>query len=427
MQTAPRLRILNAMADEANITVQINGKTVYRNLLYTDQKWYVDVFADGSPLPIGSNQKLVVLNPEGDTVVKQTIGLSDGRQTMIVTGRTHQRFGNTPAPARAIMLNDEEGQPQDGKNVVRFVHAMPDLDSIDIYFRSTIEGAQPDLRIAFGEKTPYSIITQITGLTVTERGDTTNVIFKIGENFPIEGMFGTVVIRGATDPHGDEPLPSPVVLSDSPLGATFLSITSIFVRFVNGSRDASLSLLPQGNFDTGGPRIEVAGQQAVFCIPPDSASGFWSITHLYHGKANWNFATACPPDTASIEYTYRDELEDLRRYSIIALQTSKIGEQVVWDHMRTLDSMTTPANKAFGRVRFINLSPDADVTVTKADGSQVVLRQKEILYEDYPVGQKTYTSNGRQYTFTVAPDDPKTVWFSAATPSNPLPYRVTQD
>lgn len=437
LEKAPSLRILNAMADQQQINVYINGSLVQQDLKYNPpitytpavNVGYITTFASGSPLPIGSNQKLVILSTAGDTLLKQTIALSDKRQTMILIGRGRQRFGASAVPASALMLDDQLASPVDGKTIARYVHAMPDLDSLDVYFSNSALGKKPNVRLAYGDITNYlELPAGVDGLLVTEGGDTTNVIMRINQAFGLTGLFGTVVIRGSTDPQGHEPLPSPVVLSDRELGTAVFSITSIFLRFVNGARESTLSLYTQGGADAL-IRNNAPGQETVLCIPPDSSSGYWSITKLFHGDADWFFGStqSCDRNDVNFFHKYHENLQDMQRYTMAAMQTSKLGvTPVTWDHKTILDTMGSPKGSTHGRVRFVNLSPDATVTIETPTGSRT-LTQGQIEYVDYPVGTRSFVTNGKTVTFQVGADDPKTVWFSAATASDPLPYQVSGD
>jgi hypothetical protein len=436
LERSPRLRILNAMADQQQVDVFLNGTLVQPDLKYNPpitytpaiNQGYISTFLSGAPLPIGSEQKLVVLSTEGDTLLKQSIALSDRRQTMILIGRGRPRLSGASTPAKALMLDDQIASPVDGKTIARYVHAMPDLDTLDVYFANSATGRTPDVKIGYGEVTDYlELPAGVGGLLVTESGDTNNVVMKISQAFGLTGLFGTVVIRGSSDAHGTEPLPSPVVLSDRELGPALFSITSIFVRLVNGGREIPLSLFPKGGIDDG-PRIDVAGQEKVFCIPRNGASEYWSITNTFHGDANWYFGTDCDDvlnDTFYV-HNYHEKLTDLRRYTMAAVITSKLGvTPVTWDHLTILDTMSSPSGSTHGRVRFVNLSPDGAVTILTPTGNRT-LQQGDIIYVDYPVGQPI-TAGGKTLTVTAVADDPKTVWFSAATTTDAVPYHVTED
>jgi hypothetical protein len=436
MERSPRLRILNAMADQQQVNIFINGSLVQQDLKYNPpitytpsiNQGYITTFASGAPLPIGSNQKLVVLSSAGDTLLKQVIALSDRRQTMILIGRGHQRFGASPTPANALMLDDQLSSPADGKTIARYVHAMPDLDTLDVYFSNSAAGKQPNLKIGYGQVTEYrELPAGVDGLLVTAGGDTSNTIMRINQAFGLTGLFGTVVIRGSTEPQGNEPLPSPVVLSDRELGPAIFSITSIFVRFVNGASTQKFTLLAKGPIDQGPwPRGDINGQEKVYCIPPDSATPYWSITKTFHGEATWFFRKSCDFDTV-FAHSFKASLNDLTRYTFAALQTSKLGvSPETYDHLMILDTMGSPRGSTHGRVRFVNLSPDVTVTIETPTGSRT-LAQREIVYVDYPVGTKSFVTNGKTVSINVAADDPKTVWFGAATASDALPYTVSED
>jgi hypothetical protein len=423
------------MADQQQVYVYLNGTLVQPDLKYNPpitytpsiNQGYITTFSSGAPLPIGSNQKLVVLSSAGDTLLKQTIALSDQRQTMIIIGRGRQRFGTTQVPARALMLDDQIASPIDGKTIARYVHAMPDLDSLDVYFSDSIRGRKPDITLGYGDVTSYlELPAGVAGLLVTASGDSNNVVMRINKSFGLTGLFGTVVIRGSTDPQGNEPLPSPVVLSDRELGPAIFSITSIFVKFVNGSRETTLTLNAKGGIDQG-IRWDINGQEKVTCLPSNKTSEAWSITKTFHGNAKWYFAPACQfsPTLAYVD-SFNAAFDDLKRYSLVAIQTNKLNTPDAWDHMVILDTMSSPHGSTHGRVRFVNLSPDATVTIETPSGNKT-LAQREILYVDYPVGSHSFVTNGKTVSFVVGADDPKTVWFSAATASDVLPYNVSQD
>ncbi len=432
LEKAPSLRILNAMADQQQVDVYLNGSLVQQDLKYNPpitytpaiNIGYITTFASGAPLPIGSNQRLVILSSAGDTLLKQVIALSDRRQTMILIGRGRQRFGTMPVPANALMLDDQSGSAVDGKTIARYVHAMPDLAKLDVYFSDSVRGKQPNVTLNYGDVTGYlELPAGVGGLLITAGGDSNNVIMRINQAFGLTGLFGTVVIRGSTDPQGTEPLPSPVVLSDRELGTAVFSITSIFVRFVNGARETTLSLNAQGGIDQG-IRWDINGQDKVRCIAPNKSTEFWSITKTFHGNAKWFFAPACEhsPTLLYVD-SFSLNLDDLTRYTMAAMQTSKLNvTPQTWDHLVILDTMGSPKGSSHGRVRFVNLSPDAQVTIgTKTLG------QGEMVYMDYPVGTQTIVTNGKTINIQVEADNPQTVWFSAATASDPLPYHISED
>jgi hypothetical protein len=433
LERSPRLRILNAMADQHQVNLFLNGKLVQEGLVYdpavtyrppVDPTYvgYITQFADSTLLPIGSGQNLVITSMNGDTLLKKTISLSDGRQSMILIGRARQRLGRPLAPPDILMLDDESATPIDGQTVARYVHAMPDLDSLDVYFSRTISGTP--LRIKYGQVTDYRLVQNADGLTVTEAGDTSNVIIRIEQPFELKGLLGTVVIRGSTDAQGDEPIAAPVVLADGGLGAAIFDITSIYVRFVNGGRDIPLSLQPKGTIDKG-PRNDIAGQEKVFCIEPGASSEYWSITPFFHGTAKWHFGNMCPRIDSNFAYSFDQTLEKLKRYTIAAMLTSKLGQPDVWSHMTILDTLNSPVGTTHGRIRFVNLSPDATVTILTPSGNRS-LQQGETLYMDYPVGQPI-TAGGKTLSVTAVADDPQTVWFTAATSTDPQPYNVSED
>ena len=457
LEQAPRLRILNAMADQRFVNLYINNKLVQRALPYdpavtyhppTDPSYvgYITQFADSTLLPIGSNQRVVITSLDGDTLLTDRISLSDRRQTMIIIGRERQRFGQPPTPPDVIMLDDQSTSPVDNETVARYVHAMPDLMSLDIYFSKDITGRTP-LRLSYGEVTPYRLIKDtlresdgtykrdqngnfvfapVDGLTVTEGGNPDNVIIKVEQPFELKGLLGTVVIRGATDAQGNEPIAAPVVLADGGQGTAIFDITSIFVRFINGTREEPLSLQPKGSIDTG-PRNDMAGQDKVKCIPTGAISEYWSISPFFHGTADWHFGNSCPLVDINHAYKFRDTLQQLQRYTIAAMVTSKLNSlDTTYSHLRILDTMSSPIASTHGRVRFVNLSPDATVTIATPQGTRN-LAQGEILYVDYPVGQQSFQSNGKTITFEAKADDPQSVWFNAATAGDPLPYLVSED
>lgn len=418
------------MTDNPQIHVYLNGQPVQLNLKYDppvfyqpeSETGYLSRDINGLPLQVGTHQSLVVLTVTGDTIFNELVSLTDRRQTLIFMGRFRDLSTATTPTKRVLYLNDEEANPVEGRTVARYVHAMPDLDSLDVYFSSKIASA-PDLRIGYGNATPYTELpANVSGLVVTAAGDTNEVIMRIDQAFGLTGLFSTVVIRGGNAPHGNEPTPTTVVLNDRPIGLPIFSITSIFVQFVNGSRDSTLSLLPKGVIDERA-RVVMNGIEKVRCLPPRVSSPFWSITPVYHGRADWSFGYDCPdmrtPDSV---YKFFAQLESLKRYNIVAMQANKLFQPDVFTHLLLLDTTSSPSDSRFGRVRFVNLSPDADVQV---EGT--TLDQGEVLFRDYGVGMRTLQVNGTPVSFEVDPDRPATVWFHAATQNVALPYSVTHD
>src|SRR5947209_2695016 len=151
------LRIINAMPDIPRITVFINGKVVVENYFYNppSTSLYLSSYKNGSPLPSGDSILFVVSSDAAgkDVLISQKVSLNFHRQTIIAMGRGHIK--PPQVTARILWLDDESDQWTDQTHAfVRFVNAVPDLDSIDVYFKKQAIG-KPNLTLKYGHASAH--------------------------------------------------------------------------------------------------------------------------------------------------------------------------------------------------------------------------------------------------------------------------------
>jgi len=433
-ERAPQLRIINAMPDEANVKIYIGDKLVSPAYPYSlpADFGYHDKYADGSFLRIAAKQKLVVLSASADTLIKDSITLNNHRHTLFILGRGLASFAST----RKIILFDDEltapPLPDDTISLVRFVHAITDLSSLDVYFSDNVkQGDIPDFTLAYGDTLNfYHRIQSLKALTVTEHNSPAHVIVSF-HGFPVRGFLATILLRGETNQYGMDPLVSVNILSESPIGQSLTDFHTFGVRLVNATRGRTVTLMLKGPGDSL-PRTNIQGQQVVMFIPPDSASDWAPFNPKTHGRAAgspilWIFGNWHYPVVDSF-YWFNFGADANVRYSLVAMDTAPLlsGKEQL-DSMILTDTIATPP-ATMGRVRFANFSPDHAVNFT-IDSHSVTLKIRDVVVLDIKPGHytTTETSTGKQLDFTVPAGTPEAVFFYPTTTANALPYSVAKE
>jgi len=418
------VRIVNAMPDMPMITVFINGKVFVQNYTYNPPvtDLYLTSYPDGSPISAGDSTLFVVTSDAqgADTVAKGKVLLNFNRQTIIVAGRGHIK-APMKKTSTIMRLDDQADQPDPNKTLVRFINAVPDLDSLDIYFKGdTVANlGSPDLTIRYGKVNPHIALSSGTGLTITEAGHPEHVIFTSIYPFAFQGFFITVIVRGESKPLGTDFITGPLVLSDVVPGV-YLSIFNTFgVRLVNATRSQTLSLLIRSTFispeNTKEPRGNYPNQETVFNIAPDSISGYLPLLINLDSSATFWFATKPDSKDTLSGVASTDKAKANFRFSKIAVEEDPLNppSTPVYSYLNLPDTMTNPSGN-FGRVRMINLSPDhksIDVTI---NGKTTTITWKEVKFFDVALSDISMKLQdgavSKSYTIPVSPIEPISVY-----------------
>ena len=114
-----RFRLMNAVPDESNLEVLVNGTSVASNVAYGTSTGYQSVKS-------GSQQ--VVIEPSGTStaLLTQSISFSSGADTTVIASA----FSSNIA---ALVLTDDNSAPASGDFKIRIVNSAPGLGPADVY------------------------------------------------------------------------------------------------------------------------------------------------------------------------------------------------------------------------------------------------------------------------------------------------------
>lgn len=416
------VRIVNAIPDFPTVAVYINGKLLNSAVNYFAQPTdatYFTTMSDGSSI-LAVPSRIVILSPSNatDTLYNDTLTIHPQRQTFVLNGRGHSRLNSSIKEVKIIHLLEGHGTAPTDHIRARFVHAMPDINALDLYFKYYANGdsirsqrAVPDASMNFGDTTKYlDLPVGVQGLTVTEKGNPDHIVAG-WDRLPGNSQFGllaTIVIRGEVTTLANDATASTLVLSDEQLGNVIYEAKFFYVRFINGLRSQLMHLLPKGPSDTG-PRPDLIGQAPIECVGAETISDFAGLNEFYHGNAEWYFGNSqnCPPDTSHM-FSYHYISHANNRYTSIAVEKSLFGVASIADSMVLHDTMTTPGSGK-GRLRVVYINPDHSNATLTIDGQQVAMNYRDVKYLDLPAGVKTVTAGGETTTFTLRADYPGTL------------------
>ncbi|MBS1904154.1 MAG: DUF4397 domain-containing protein [Bacteroidetes bacterium] len=443
-----KLRIVNAMPDQDSVTIWLNGRRFWPDYPYEVSVsfpfGYYDHYADGTPLSIGSTFVVVTADAAGrDTLVTDTVKLNVNRQTLIVMGRVHAA-PTEPNTKKVLLLDDQTMAPDPNHTYIRFIHAIPDLPSLDIHWHTTPDG-KPNATIDYGKANPYSDVRMQVydkdhqdSLIVTEAGNPKHIIALIPYAFTSNGFFVTIVIRGRTKPIGNEHSASTFILSDAQ-GGSFLNDFSTFgVRIMNASRSLSqLSLLIKGPADSAkqyDPRSNYPQQATtVLDIPTDSLSSYLALNPGLNAYSHYVFSTTniYSATTKMDEWVVGGAQSD-DRYTFVSVEKAPLGSQTTsLDHLILRDTMTIPEDRRFNRVRVVMVSPDHPSIAVGISSLQKSLAFKEVAYFDVPVGATTLTladgSATRSVPMTVVANRPMSIYLLPAQSGAGFPVKIVSE
>jgi len=446
-QNAVKVRIFNAMPDENFISIFVNGRLLVKDYPYDEPTnfihdgtstsfSYLSTYDDGTPLVAGSSLPIVITSDAAgkDTILKTSITLNFHLQTLIVMGK-----GNSLLPAdiplKKILRIEDDIQPSiDTISFMRFVHTVPDLPAMDVYWNQP--DGSPNATILYGVENPYINLTNANFLKITEKGNPSNVIFASPyKPAPIPGLVLTTIVRGESKPFGNDRTVSTFILSDgnSTFGGLIVDFVTFGVRFVNASRSLNLNLLILGNQDSL-PRLDYPNQKIVENIGADSVTGYLPLMPKFDSIAKYWFSADLnfpKVDTFIIPgfhapFPFRQD----HRFSIIAVENKKLGETGrSLDTLILEDSMTSQPN--MGRVRVIHLSPDHNQISFILGGKLKTMYKKQVEFFDVTPGLTTITLDDgtikKDVTITVPLHTPISLYLMPATISDSYPFKISED
>ncbi len=442
-QRGVKIRIVNAMPDMPVITVFINGKVCVQDFPYNLPLTfgYITQYHDGTPL-VASDSTLVVVTSDAsgkDTVARGRISINFNRQTLVVMGRGHIK---SPQPETSLLarLDDEAEQKDPNKTLIRFLHAIPDLPALDIYYSGDATG-KPDTTIQYGVVNRHFVRDKVQGITVTESGNPKNVIFSFPHSFIFpNGFFITIIIRGEVKPIGMDFTVSPLILSDEAIGNSILELKTFEVRLVNATRDTqslwirSTTVAPENVLNPRGSNLGVANypnQERMLNLPPKMTSEVIPLNMGLNYSTTFWFAKNNNISDTSLSFI--DMAQNDGRYSKIAVEENLFnsGTTKPPSHLSLADTMSYPVGD-FGRVRVINLSPDHQSVTITIGGKNATLNFKEVQFFDVPMGSqmiqiKDGSATGSQ-AFTVLRARPMSIYILPETSATPtFPIATSQD
>jgi hypothetical protein len=382
--------------------------------------------------------------------------LIDHRQSLVFFGRYHGTIAQHP---QLKYLDDETRAPDNTQNYIRFLEAIPDMRGVDVYFSNTVKTSggkpSPDLTLSYGEisdnlgggsgtgrsANDYFQIpsNDSTGLLITAKGDTSTKLFLFSEPFSrVKGFLLTLVVRGENQPIDREPSIDNVLLIDQGTGQ-YIDFPIFSISLANATRLNPLNLLISSSTDqdptvprspankpfpnqdnvlniASGSVGEYMPLTPVESNPGDTVFNFWLSPTIFGADAIYHFVK---------KYPHENE-----RYTFVAIDTMPLGfSGPDYSELTLFDTTGTPSDTTYGRIRFVNASPDHVMHFTFA-GKPYSMKQRDVAFADMVSGSYTITvSDGAKsgtITFNVLGGKPITVFFMPATSANDFPYTVVE-
>ncbi len=432
-QRFAKIRLVNAMPDVDKVSFWINGKLMYADFPYDPPQsfpfGYFTKYADGTPLATGKEQIMVTRDAAGrDTLMVDSATFMLHRATIVAIGR-----GNAlPAEknTKKIVTLDDELRPYDANSTyIRFIQAIPDLDKLDVYWKGK---SVPDATIQYGVVNSYSQLDEVTGLKITEAGDSNNVISFIPYNFvSVGGFLMTTIIRGRTNPIDHEHTGSIFALSDIELGNSLINFETFGVRVVNCMRD------PQTNIsmfirerDGKDIRNNFPDQQnTVINIPHDSVSKYLALSPIVNTNSKYFFSTNPSTDVPSAildSVQQAAAIDD--RYTFIAFDPSTLANPTnKIDHVVLKDTVSLPSNPALNRVRIVMLNADHNGVSVTFGGKTFTMNVKDVAYIDIATGTQQLQLDASTQSVMVGQGRPMTIYLLPAQQGEPFPIKAVME
>ena len=160
-----RFRMMNAVPDETNLELLVNGTSVANNVAYGTSNGYQKVKS-------GSQQ--VVIEPSGSTsaLLTQSVTFTSGTDTTVIAS-------NFSSSIQALVLADDNTAPASGDFKIRIVNSAPGLGPADVYIvtpATDLNTVSPTLsNLGFDSASGYQSLTA---------GSYEIVLTPAGQKFP---------------------------------------------------------------------------------------------------------------------------------------------------------------------------------------------------------------------------------------------------
>jgi hypothetical protein len=434
-----QIRPVNAMPDQDNITIWLNGKVFQKNYTYDPPNdfGYYTTFADGSPLTIGTMKVTITADAAGkDTLIADTsITFDLHKQSLIIIGRAHS-FPWEANSKKIILLNDEIQHQDNNLTFVRFVHAIPDLPALDVFWTPD---SIVDATARYGVPTEYFMISNLKQLHITEAGNPANVIVDFNSPTAFNGFVITALIRGRTSPIDHERQASGLFLSD--VTYSYINNLQTFgIRLMNATRNRSkLSVGIQAASFGDTIRFNYPRQDAtVIDIPTSTLSGYLFLRPEYNGntilqnKTTYFFCAdhvARPAFPDSLDH-FQQTINADERYTFVAVDTIRLSKHIdgKLDHLILRDTLSPSADPAVNRVRIIHVNPDHESTLVTIGSTTRNMGFKGVTVLDVPVGQTTLElkdgTASKTIPITVDPGRPISIYLLPDTDAETFPVKI---
>lgn len=474
-QAFASVRLENAVTNVDKIDLYIDNKLFDQsfydlgsNGIGTRDFGYESTFlADGSTLQPGSHHLVARRSSDAALLSDTVLLLKDHRQSLLYIGRMEGTLAQKP---QLRYLDDAVRAVDTSKSLVRFVHAVSDMPGLDVYFHKSIQVVggkpKPDLVLSYGNisdemgggtgtgKLPtdyFSIPTSGTdGLLVTAKGDTSNVVVRLTIPFSSTGFLATIVIRGQSQPVGQEHAVSTITIEDGQQSnGTYNGDFQIYgIRLANATRFDSLSLLMLSSPPDDakfGPRstrnTPLPLQQRVLLVPRGSigrtadSQQYMPLSPSDHGVCDFWLCGIDPPPYSVLHptdtpYHFRKTSFANDRYTFVGIDSTPLnGGASRYGVIQLRDTVSLPADAGFGRVRFVNASPDHKMNFTFG-GTTFAMNQGDIRLADAKIGHYTVTvSDGAKsgtIDFDLPPQLPITIILLPVNGANQFPYVIAK-
>lgn len=170
-----RIRMVNAVPDQTNLALLIDGTSVAGNVAYGTSSGYMKV---------SSGSRHVQIEPSGATnvIIDQNLTIPSGTDTTIIA----ENFSTNPSSA--LVLTDDNSAPSSGDFKLRIVNVAPSLGAVDVYVvapntdLNTVSATVSNL--AFGSSSGYqSLAAGAYEIELTNAGEKFPVIDTGSQTF----------------------------------------------------------------------------------------------------------------------------------------------------------------------------------------------------------------------------------------------------
>jgi hypothetical protein len=178
-------RVMNAVPDQASISVLLDGTNVASSVAYGASSAYAETKAGSRHLQVEPGASTTVF-------LDQTFNLAGGTSSTLVVA-------NFSSSSSGIVLTDDNTAPTTGNIKLRIVNAAPGLGTVDVYVLSpntNVQGASPAV-VSLGFESSSTYLNLGSGsyhIVFTPHGstfsflDTGTISFNAGQNRTIVAL-----------------------------------------------------------------------------------------------------------------------------------------------------------------------------------------------------------------------------------------------